>query len=153
MNKLIFSKNKNIRLNNVVYVKCNFNEITQGNLVIKKIENMLKVKGASPVGPLIQHTYFTNDDEPIKIEFMLQSNTYINNLDVPFKIESVIRVANCMYCRYSGPEEKQSIGYDKIKVEAFENDIELTGNTYTIYVDSNEEDGTVVIDIFMEKKV
>ena len=153
MNKLIFSKSKNLRLNNIVYTKCSFDEIGQGDLIVDKLENILKVKGALSVGPLIQHTYFTNEEEPIKIDFMLQSNTYINKLDEPFKKKSVIRMNDCMYCRYIGPEENQSIGYDKIKVEAFENDIELTGNTYTIYVDSNEEDGTVVIDIFMEKKV
>ena len=33
---------------------------------------------------------------------------------------------------------------------AFENDIKLSGNSYTIYVNQDEDDG--VIDVFMETK-
>ncbi len=58
-------------------------------------------------------------------------------------MEAVIRVTDCMYCRYHGPEEKMKFAYDKIGVEAFENDIELNGENYTIMVDQNEEDETI----------
>ena len=40
----------------------------------------------------------------------------------------------------------------KLGVYAFENDIELDGCNYTIYVDRNEEDETMVADVFMPVK-
>ena len=37
-------------------------------------------------------------------------------------------------------------------VYAFENDIELEGSNYTIYVDRNEEEETMIADVFMPIK-
>ena len=38
----------------------------------------------------------------------------------------------------------------KLQLMAFENDIKLTGDNYTIYV--NQDDDDAVIDVFMETK-
>ena len=67
-------------------------------------------------------------------------------------MESVIRVPDCMYCRYTGPEEKLKFAYDKINLEAFEEDIELQPCNYTVFVDSNEEEETIVADVFVPRK-
>ena len=56
-----------------------------------------------------------------------------------------------MYCRYTGPEEKLKFAYDKIQLTAFEENIPLKGDSYTIFVDKNEEDETIVADVFMER--
>ncbi len=66
-------------------------------------------------------------------------------------MESILRVTDCMYCRYIGLEEKLKIAYDKIGVEAFEKDIELSEESYTVFVNSNEEEGTITADIFIPK--
>ena len=65
-------------------------------------------------------------------------------------MESLIRVRNCMYAHYVGPEEKLKLAYDKINVTAFEEDIELLNENYTIFV--NQQDDELVADIFVEKK-
>lgn len=39
----------------------------------------------------------------------------------------------------------------KINLEAFEKDISLKGDSYTIFVDRNEEDETITADVFMER--
>ena len=41
--------------------------------------------------------------------------------------------------------------YDKIHLEAFENDIPLKEDNYTIFVDQNVEEGTIVADVFIPK--
>lgn len=82
---------------------------------------------------------------------MLQCNNYINNVEQPYAMESVVRVPNAMYCRYNGPEEKLKFAYDKIQLEAFENDIPLKGDSYTIFVDRDEENETITADVFMER--
>lgn len=72
-------------------------------------------------------------------------------VEQPYNMVPVIRVLNCMYCRYIGPEEKLKFACDKIQLEAFENDIPLKGDSYTIFVDRNEEDETIIADVFMER--
>ena len=88
----------------------------------------------------------------IKMQFMLQTDNFIHNVEPPYKMDSILRVKNCLYARYIGPEDKLKFAYDKLGVYAFENDIELEGCNYTIYVDRNEEDETMVADVFMPVK-
>lgn len=66
-------------------------------------------------------------------------------------MEPVIKVPGCMYLRFEGREEDLHIAYKKIEVDAYENDIDLKGNSYTIFVDA-ADDGNIVADIFMEKE-
>lgn len=156
MSKLQFNMNKTIKLQNVFIGKIELeNEDMDFNIIVEKMQSYIKVKGATQIGPLIQHTRtFVNDNEELDMEInlMLQCNNYIHSVEKPYSIESIIRVPDCMYCRYVGPEEKLKFAYDKINLEAFENDIELTGESYTVFVDQNEEEGTIVADVFIPRK-
>ncbi|MFZ7122025.1 MAG: hypothetical protein ACOWWH_13880 [Eubacteriaceae bacterium] len=80
---------------------------------------------------------------------MRQTDTFIKNVEPPYKMKSVIKLSKCIYCRYIGEESKLKFGYDKIGVTAFEENIELTGNYYTIFVD--QQDDIITADIFMER--
>ena len=156
MSKLLFFDNKVIKLQNVLYVKVDCKSIDE-NLESKivQMKNCIKVKGATQIGPLIQYSrVYMNDNNELDMEIilMLQCNNYIHNVEPPYSMESVIRVPNCMYCRYIGPEDKLKFAYDKIHLEAFENDIELEDCSYTIFVDRNEEEETIVADVFIPRK-
>lgn len=155
MAKLTISQNKVLKLKNVLISKMNLEEEdVDFYLIVDKMQSYIKVKGATQVGPLIQQTKpFVNDAEEVDMEinFLLQCNNFIHNVEKTYRMESVLRIPNCMYCRYIGPEDKLKFAYDKINLEAFENDIELTGESYTVFVDQNEE-GTIVADVFMPKK-
>ena len=156
MSKLQYSSNKVLKLQNALISKMNLEEEeVDFDLLVEKMQSYIKVKGAIQIGPLIQHSRtFVNDEEELDMEinFLLQCNNFIHNVEKPYRMESVLRVPNCMYCRYIGPEDKLKFAYDKINLEAFENDIELTGESYTVFVDQNEEEGTIVADVFMPKK-
>lgn len=156
MGKLQFNTSKTIKLQNVLTGKIDLeNQDMDFAIIVEKMQSYIKVKGAMQIGPLIQHTRtFVNDDEEIDMEIilMLQCNNFIHSVEKPYTMESVVRVPDCMYCRYMGPEEQLKIAYDKINVEAFENDIELEGESYTVFVDENEEEGTITADVFMPKK-
>ena len=79
-----------------------------------QIENYIKSKGATPIGPLIQKTEYSVNEEgqlDIKVYLMRQTNTFIHNEEAPYNIESVLRVRNCMYARYTGPEEKLFLSF------------------------------------------
>lgn len=154
MSKLQFSQNKVLKLQNAIIGRINMeDEEIDFNLFVEKMQSYIKVKGSIQVGPLIQNTRVFQDGEELNMEIriLLQCNNYICSVEKPYVMESVIRVSNCMYCRYIGPEEKLKFAYDKINLEAFENDIELTGESYTVFVDQNEEEGTIVADVFMPK--
>lgn len=155
MPKLQFNQNKVLKLQNVLIVEFDLeNEDVKYDLLIEKMQSYIKVKGAIQIGPLIQYTKpFVNDEEELDMEInlLLQCNNFIHSVEKPYTMESVLRVQDCMYCHYIGPEEKLKFAYDKINLEAFENDIELTGESYTVFVDQNEEEGTIVADVFMPK--
>ena len=155
MSKLQYNPNKILKLQNVLIGKMNLEEENVDiNPLVEKMQSYIKVKGATQLGPLIQQTKtFVNDAEELDVEinFLLQCNNYIHNVETPYRMESVLRVPDCMYCRYMGPENKLRFAYDKINLEAFENDIELTGESYTVFLEQNEEEGTVVADVFMPK--
>ena len=156
MGKLQFNTSKILKLQNVLKSKIDLeNQDMDLAVLVEKMQSYIKVKGAVQIGPLIQCTRtFVNEEEELDMEIslMLQCNHFINSVEKPYSMESVLRVTDCMYCRYMGPEEQLKIAYDKINVEAFENDIELEGESYTVFVDENEEEGTIVADVFVPKK-
>lgn len=120
---------------------------------VEQMKNYIKSKGAMPIGPLIQYTSSNKKTEnplDINFRFLIQSDKYINNIAPIYKMESVINIKNCMYARFSGEESELHIAYKKIQVEAYEKDIELKGDSYTVYVDGDGM-GEMTVDIFMEK--
>lgn len=156
MSKLIYKPVKILKLINVLResILLDTNELNMG-VTIEQMQSYIRAKGVMQVGPLVQYTRaFLNDKNELDMEIipMLQCNNYIHNVEPPYSMESVIRVTNCMYCRYIGPEDKLKFAYDKIHLEAFENDIELEDCNYTIFVDRNEEDETIVADVFIPRK-
>lgn len=152
MSKIELSRNKVLKLTNAVVV-----EITEGleenlELIVMKIENYIRSKGYTPIGPLIQYTD-TNIDEngvaDIVVKLIRQSSGFIHHVELPYKCISTMRISNCMYVRYTGPESMLRFAYDKIRITAFEEDIKLIGDSYTIFV--NQIDDNIVADVFMEK--
>ena len=153
MGKIELSTNKSLKLMNVLSVEIELNQDSDLETTVVKMDNYLKSKGAMPIGPLIQRTvYSINENQQLEIHayLMRQTNNFIHNIEAPYKMEPVIRVRNCMYAHYVGPEEKLKLAYDKINVTAFEEDIELSNENYTIFVD--KQDDNIVADIFVEKK-
>ena len=156
MNKLVTNKSKTLKLVNVLTYKCLLqNEDFNFQTAVDQMDAYIRTKGAMQVGPLIQYTNVQVDESgemDMEVVFMLQCNNYIHSVEPPYSMESVIRVPDCMYCRYTGPEEKLNFAYDKINLEAFEEDIELETCNYTVFVDSNEEDEIIVADVFIPRK-
>ena len=155
MNKITTNQSKTIKLTNVLKYKCLLNEEDfDFNTAIEKMQSYIKVKAAAQIGPLIQYTrsYINENSEmDMEIIMMLQCSNYIHSVEAPYSMESVLRVADCMYCRYIGPEDKLKFAYDKLNLEAFENDIQLKGESHTIFVDRNEEENTIIADVFMPR--
>ena len=155
MNKIITNQSKTIKLTNVLKYKYLLHEEKYDfNVEIERMQSYIRVKSAMQIGPLIQYTRaFLNEEKELDIEvvIMLQSSIYIHNVEEPYYMESVLRITDCMYCRYIGPEDKLKLAYDKLNIEAFENDIQLKGDSYTIFVDGKKEENTIIADVFMPR--
>ena len=155
MSKLQYHSNKVLKLTNVLKYKLLINEEDFNfNATIEQMQSYIKTKGAIQIGPLIQYTRtFMNDNGELDMDIvmMLQCNNYIHNVEPPYFMESVIRVPNALYCRYTGPESSLRFAYEKINIEAFEQDIALEDCNYTIFVNSNPEEDIMIADVFVPR--
>lgn len=152
MGKLNLNYDKTLKLTNAVIKEVAEEDFDDMSLTVEKLENYIKSKGYTPIGPLIQYSGIkTNENGEIDIVIKLirQSSNYINHSDEQYKCESILRIKNCMYVRYIGPESLLGFSYDKIKLTAFEEDINLKGDSYTVFV--NQIDDDIVADVFMER--
>lgn len=155
MRKLKVNYNKILKLNNVLKFKILFDkENFELEMAIQQMETYIRTKGASQIGPLIQFTKAAikeGGNVNVEIIMMMQCNKYIHNVEYPYSMEATVRVDNTLYCRYEGSEQFLKFAYDKIQLEAYENEIPLKGDSYTIFVGRNEENETIIADVFMER--
>lgn len=152
MQKLKLYENKTLKLTNVLIKDILFDEIDSYHIEVEKMKNYLKCQGIMPVGPLVQYTKSMVNVEgqiEIDVKILIQTSNYINNLELSYKMESIINVKNCMYVRYQGEESNLNFAYDKIKLAAFEENIPLKGDSYTVFIDQNDD--YILADIFMER--
>jgi hypothetical protein len=147
------SKNKILKLTNVLIHEISLNDSSNFDAIVLQMENYIKSKGALAIGPLINKTTYSIDDNgevDFKMYLMRQVNKKISAVTLPFEFEEVIRVSNCIYAHYVGPAESVKIASDKIAVIAFEENLELSNESYTIYLDQNDDE--MVADVFVKVK-
>ncbi|MCR5608190.1 MAG: hypothetical protein K6G26_03925 [Lachnospiraceae bacterium] len=147
------SNNKTLKLSNVLikkYETDNFNNF-DADKVIEQMKSYIKSKGNSVIGPVIQMSKSVelNDGrKELEVFYMLQCSNPIHNIDNEYSFKNALKVDNCMYCRYTGPEDKLSLAYEKIYIVAFESGIELDNEVYSIYLKNDNE---MMVDIFIKK--
>lgn len=115
------------------------------------MESYIKSKGNSNVGPMINYSGIETGEDgqfKAKMKIMVQLKTSIHNIDAPYELKTQLKISNCLFARFTEKEENLQFAYQKLSVYAFENDIKLKGDTYTVFV--NQEDDNIVADVFME---
>ncbi len=80
---------------------------------------------------------------------MVQLKNPIHNIKKPYELKSQIRITNCLFARFTEKEENLQFAYQKLGVYAFENDIKLKGDSYTVFVKLEEEN--IVADVQLEQ--
>ena len=149
--KIVVRENKTLKLNNVLIREVSQNELVDINKISYMMDSYIKTKGNSTVGPMINYSSAEGDENgqvKIVIKLMIQLKNPIHNIDKPYEFKSQIRITNCLFGRFSEKEENLQFAYSKLQVHAFENDIKLKGDSYTVFVNKNEE--KLVADVFME---
>lgn len=147
--KITVRENKILKLNNVLIREINEKE-DDFNKAVYMMESYVKAKGTRIVGPLITYSgvKVENDELKIIIKIMAQVKEPIHNVENPYRFQTLLRATNCLFARYKEREENLQMAYSKLQVHAFENEIKLKGDSYTIFVDN--KDGDILADVFME---
>ena len=149
MNAIQISDNKTLKLTNVLSRTVSAEEMGNAMLILTQMDNFIKSHGAQPIGPLIQHIEVSGGANPTAtFQFLRQASDFIPRMDPEYHMDAVLRVRKCLYAHYTGPVAKSQLASQKLSIHAFENDIELRNNVYTIYVNQDEDEA--VVDVFME---
>lgn len=151
MREIQIAQNKTLKLTNVLARKIEAEEFANLQIVLTQMQNFMKSNGAQPIGPLVQAVKMgTGPDHVPELYMMQQATQMIPQMEPGYHMDAVLRVKNCLYAHYTGPMSHNQLATAKLQIMAFENDIKLTGDNYTIYV--NQDDDDAVIDVFMETK-
>ena len=151
MNEIKVAENKTLKLTNVLSRLVRPEELGNLSIVLTQMQNFIKSNNAQPIGPLVQAIKTgTGPDHTPELYMMQQATQMITQMEPGYHMDAVLRVKNCLYAHYTGPLSQSQLASAKLQIHAFENDIKLDGDTYTIYV--NQDDDEAVVDVFMETK-
>ena len=151
MNEIKTAENKTLKLTNVLARRVMPEELGSMQVILTQMHNFIKSHDAQPIGPLVQALKVgTGPDHAPELYLMQQATQFIPQMEPGYHMDPVLRVKGCLYAHYTGPLNKSQLASSKLQILAFENNIELNGNVYTIYV--NQDDDEAVVDVFMEIK-
>ena len=151
MNEIKVAENKTLKLTNVLSRAVLPEELANLPVILTQMQNFMKSTGVQPIGPLVQAVKMgTGPDHVPELYMMQQATQMISKMEPGYHMDAVLRVKNCLYAHYTGPLSQSQLASAKLQIMAFENDIKLTDDSYTIYV--NQDDDEAVIDVFMETK-
>ena len=139
MKEIKVAENKTLKLTNVLSREIHPEEMASLPVVLTQMHNFIKSNNAQPIGPIVQ-AMVVGEDRQMHLYMMQQD----------YHMDAVLRVKNCLYAHYTGPMPESQLASYKLQVHAFENEQKLTGTSYTIYVNQDEDDA--VVDVFMETK-
>jgi hypothetical protein len=155
MPQIEFRENKILKLINVLSRPIPIDEMLKPDRQIAMLQNWIRAKGYEPQGPLIMYstgiTGVDGDNQPIiNSRIMLQLKTDRVRLELPYRFNPEIRITNCLLARFNDNAEKMQFATMKLQLFAYENDLELTGETYMILI--KQEGELLLADIFMPLK-
>ena len=151
MREIQTAENKTLKLTNVVSRRIQPEEFNNMQIVLTQMHNFIKSNGAQPLGPLVQCIKLPAGPTPQPEIYMMQQATQLITQTEPgYEVDAVLRVKNCLYAHYTGPMAYSQLASSKLQILAFEKDLKLTGDNYTIFVSQADDDA--VVDVFMETK-
>ncbi|MEW9596326.1 hypothetical protein U9R71_23245 [Bacillus toyonensis] len=148
--KISITVKKTLKLNNVLIGKVKNNEPLEIQKTSHMMQSYVKSLGKSIVGPLISHSYSSVDSEGnihFNINLIVQLDSPHHISDVNYEFKKQLIVENCLFARFNDEEENIRFAYLKLNVHAFENNLNLQGESYTVYM--KQKSDKLMADIFM----
>ena len=149
MKEIKVAENKTLKLTNVLSREIHPEEMASLPVVLTQMHNFIKSNNAQPIGPIVR-AMVVGEDRQMHLYMMQQATQFIGQMEQDYHMDAILRVKNCLYAHYTGPMPESQLASYKLQVHAFENEQKLTGTSYTIYVNQDEDDA--VVDVFMETK-
>jgi hypothetical protein len=155
MSQIEFRDNKTLKLTNILSRPIPVEELLKPDRQIVMLVNWIKAKGYEPLGPLITYTSGVKgvdaDGKPqIESRILQQLKQNRVRLEPPYRFEETVRIENCLLARFNDDAEKLQYATMKLQVHAYENDLELTGETYMVLIEQKEKQ--LLADVFMPVK-
>jgi hypothetical protein len=155
MPQIDLRENKVLKLLNVLSRKIPEQELFSHDKQLQILLNWIKAKGYESVGPLIVYTSTVSgidaDGKPqIESRIMQQIKQSNVRLELPYRFDSIIRIENCLMARICDKPEKLRYAATKLELHAYENDLELVGETYMVVI--KQEGDKILTDVFMPIK-
>jgi len=111
-------------------------------------ESYLKMHKIETFGPLIIKTHIKGTDKPkLVISVIIQVKDNNPSLLSPYKFENELIIGPCLFSRFVGEEQYANIAQSKMQVYAYENNIILGTESYSVY--KEKSDINSVIDTFV----
>ena len=151
MNKeIIISENKILKLNQVISKAFIINDAFTSKpleLHIKEFYDYMKNNKIIGYGPLIIESGIVgNDEKKMILKFMRQTKNESISVVYPYEFYKEIKTPSCLFSRFQGLEKDSSIASLKMRVYAYENNLVLDIDSYTI---TNNENDEVIVDTFI----
>ncbi|MDR3021968.1 MAG: biotin/lipoyl-binding protein, partial [Clostridiales bacterium] len=153
MHNLILSENKVLILSNVISRNIPEKEITHQDKQLAILQNWIKAKGYQTKGPVVLYSSGIkgnrNDGNPIvDSKILIQLKNENIRIEYPYQFKQQIRIENCLFVKFSDKVENAQFATMKMRVYAYENDLDLTGETYSVLIE--EKDKSMSADLFMQ---
>jgi effector-binding domain-containing protein len=144
------AENKTLKLKNVLSKEIGFGDDAETRKAAYMFESYIKSRGFDPYGPTVVRASVTYENgRPVqRKEMMVQLRHVPDRIESPYSFTELLRAENCLMARYRGDAQSLQMAYGKLQVYAFENGIDLKGDSFTIVVEQN--DSGILADVFAE---
>ena len=122
---------------------------SETNATVNSSVSKLKACGVFVSGPPIIWAGARIDGDKVILErkLILQCAGDMSRISTGFERKKATKIGPCIHARFIGDEQNLVRAFEKVSVYAYENEIELKKENYTVYV---KNDGPVyTIDIFV----
>lgn len=149
--KIIIKENETLKLSNVLIREISEKEIINIDEINHIMGEYIKFKKNSMIGFAINYSKAELDENgkaKIIVKIMSELKNPIDNIEYPYKFKREIEVKDCLFARFYEKEENIKFAFKKLRVYAFEKNIQLEGELYTVFI--KKDKNNTVADIFMK---
>ena len=149
MTDILIAENKNVTFRNLLSRRLESGSAESMDKSIRMFNSYVKREGLETHGPTIirTSTMFVGNENVLEMDMMVQLRGKMENVQDPYSFSEMVRLEGYLMARYRGPMNMTDMANMKIRVYAFEKEMDLGPNTYTVY--TSDSKGPVV-DIFQQ---